>query len=95
MVRIGYERLAVTVALVLVVLAASQGSTSISTSMLVVAAGVVLVGAVLSAAVVVRELTVGSRARAHREAMSVMPEPRHPATAGLPQTRAPAEVFAA
>ena len=37
-----------------------------------------------------RELTVGSRARQHREALSAMPEPRHPDTAGRPRTRAPA-----
>ncbi|MHA6667690.1 hypothetical protein ACX3O0_02340 [Homoserinimonas sp. A447] len=56
----------------------------------------ILVAAALSArhaAVAVRslELTVGSRAREHREVLSVMPEPRHPNTAGRPRTRAPAQ----
>ncbi len=36
-----------------------------------------------------RELTVGARAHAHREAMSTLPAPAHPSTAGRPRTRAP------
>jgi len=36
------------------------------------------------------ELTIGSRARAHRQALGRMPAPQHPRTAGRPRTRAPA-----
>ena len=57
------------------------------------AAGIaaVAVAAAITMAVVpsTREMTVGSRAHAHREALSVMPAPQHPATAGRPRTRAP------
>jgi len=38
---------------------------------------------------------VGARARAHREAMSTLPAPAHPDTAGRPRTRAPAGVIPA
>ncbi|CAN5162233.1 hypothetical protein BH11ACT4_BH11ACT4_24750 [soil metagenome] len=37
------------------------------------------------------EVTVGARARAHREVLSGMPAPRHPATAGRPMARAPGQ----
>lgn len=36
------------------------------------------------------ELAIGSRARAHRQALGRMPAPQHPRTAGRPRTRAPA-----
>lgn len=63
--------------------------------LLVAGLAAIVVAAALSAryaAIAVRshELTVGSRARQHREALSVMPAPRHPDTAGRPRTRAPA-----
>ncbi len=66
------------------------------TALLAAGLATILVAAALSArhaAVAVRslELTVGSRAREHREALSAMPEPRHPNTAGRPRTRAPAQ----
>jgi len=41
------------------------------------------------------EITIGRRAREHREALSVMPSPQHPHTAGRPRTRAPARPLAA
>ena len=52
------------------------------------------VGAVLAAryaAVVIRsqEITVGDRARQHRQSLVGMPAPQHPDTAGRPRTRAP------
>ncbi len=95
MLRVAHERLAMLATLVIIALAISQGSPA----SLVVAgvAAVLLVAAVRGAAVVIGsiELTVGSRARAHREAMTGMPAPRHPSTAGLPLTRAPSLGFAA
>lgn len=89
MMRALYERLATAATVVIVALAVSQGAPP--TLAVAGVAAVLLVSAVLSAAVVVGslEVTVGSRARAHREAMTGMPEPRHPSTAGLPLTRAP------
>ncbi len=60
----------------------------------VAAAGisVLLAIAVLRVAVCVRrrvEVTVGARAQAHREVLSEIAAPRHPATAGRPLARAP------
>lgn len=83
--------MAMTLSLLAVVVAQPEPS-----GLLVAGLAAVVVAAALSAryaAVVVRsrELTVGSRAREHREALSVMPEPRHPDTAGRPRTRAPAQ----
>lgn len=54
--------------------------------------------AVLRAAVRVANphvVTVGARAREHREALSEMAAPRHPTTAGRPLARAPGFVAAA
>lgn len=58
-------------------------------------AAVLLIAAIATIVVAERELTVGSRARAHREALSGMPAPSHPTTAGRPRTRAPAGVIPA
>ena len=87
--------MAMTLSFLVLVVAQSQPS-----GLLVVGLATIVVAAALSArhaAVAIRslELTVGSRARAHREALSVMPEPRHPGTAGRPRTRAPAQSPAA
>ncbi len=38
-----------------------------------------------------RELTIGARARAHRQALGRSPAPQHPRTAGRPRPRAPAQ----
>jgi disulfide bond formation protein DsbB len=65
-------------------------------SMLVVGVAAALLVAVLATRVVgERELTVGARAHAHREAMSTLPAPAHPSTAGRPRTRAPSMVVPA
>jgi len=52
-----------------------------------------LLGALLARAVACaatsRQLTVGHRARAHREPVTSMIEPAHPLTAGRPLGRAP------
>ena len=93
--RILSEPLASLATMIVVALAVAQGQTS---SILVVGiTALVLVAAVRSAAVIIGslEIAVGSRARAHREVMTCMPEPRHPATAGLPLARAPSPGFAA
>lgn len=86
------QRLVMAMTLSFLVLVVAQSEPS---GLLVAGLASVVVAAALSAryaAVVVRsrELTVGSRAREHREALSAMPEPRHPDTAGRPRTRAPA-----
>jgi hypothetical protein len=86
------QRLVMAMTLSFLVLAFAQSEPS---GLLVAGLATVIVAAALSAryaavAVRSREITVGSRAREHREALSVMPEPRHPDTAGRPRTRAPA-----
>jgi hypothetical protein len=90
-----HARLAVLAAVLFVALSASATSPSnlalagvvvlLSLAVVRVAVGVVTAG----------EVTVGARARAHREALSEMPEPRHPATAGRPMARAPGMAAAA
>ena len=57
--------------------------------------GVVLVTVMASLVTGSRELTVGARAHAHREAMNSLPAPAHPSTAGRPRTRAPSMVVSA
>lgn len=42
-----------------------------------------------------REIRVGHRSRAHREAYSYLPEPSHPATPGRTRARAPGVVVPA
>lgn len=60
-------------------------------------ATVVLASAIAGALVVAhsRELTVGARAQARRQALYAVPEPSHPTTAGRPRTRAPSRVVSA
>lgn len=41
------------------------------------------------------ELTIGARSRQHREALSALPEPQHPRTAGRRRSRAPSQSPAA
>jgi hypothetical protein len=82
-----------TMTLSFLVLVAAQAEPS---GLLAAGLATIVVAAALSArhaAVAVRslELTVGSRAREHREALNAMPEPRHPNTAGRPRTRAPSQ----
>lgn len=93
--RILYEWLAVLAAVAIIALSISQG---VPQSLVVAGlAAAVLMSALRRAAVVIGslEVTVGARARAHREAMTGMPSPRHPSTAGLPLTRAPSQGLAA
>lgn len=80
-----------------VALAVAQSEPS---AMLFAGIAVVALAALLSArnaAVGIRspELTIGARARQHREALSVLPEPQHPHTAGRRRSRAPSQSAAA
>lgn len=58
-------------------------------------AAVILIAAIATLVVGARAITVGGRAHAHREALSSMPAPAHPTTAGRPRTRAPSIEVAA
>lgn len=77
------------VVLVAVLPSISAGSTA---GIALTGLSVLLAVAVLRVAVTVgspAEVTVGQRARAHREVLSEMAAPRHPSTAGRPMPRAP------
>lgn len=92
-----HQRMIVVSTALFVVLAIAQGG---PTSVLVASIAAVAVAGVVAvryAAVVTgsRELVVGERAHAHREALNVMPAPSHPSTAGRPLTRAPARLIPA
>ena len=74
-----------------VALLASQ-ATSTSTAVVSVAAAVLVVAIatrIIVGAVSHRTVTVGSRAREHRESLTFEPAPAHPRTAGRIRSRAP------
>ncbi|CAN5294549.1 hypothetical protein BH09ACT5_BH09ACT5_20950 [soil metagenome] len=85
--RILQERLTALMAVLFLALALTQAESpaAIIASVAVVALVAVMAGLVVGS----RELTVGSRARAHRDALTAQPAPAHPSTAGRPRTRAP------
>jgi len=90
------ERLMVIATVSFLALAVAQGDASL---VLVSGVATLVVVAVLSAryaAVSIRShsLTVGARAREHREALTSMPEPSHPDTAGRTRSRAPSRPIA-
>jgi hypothetical protein len=85
------HRLGLLLTALTMVLAVSQGTSQ--TALVATIAAVALAGvlAVRGAALVTgsRTITVGSRARAHREELTSAPAPSHPSTEGRPRTRAP------
>lgn len=88
-----YGRIVVAMAMLFVAFALAQGG---PTSLLVTSIAAVAIASIVAvrcAATVFgsREMVVGDRAHAHREALSVMPAPSHPCTAGRPRTRAPSQ----
>lgn len=75
----------------LVVMLAGSDPSSVAFAGLAAIAVAALVGArYAGVALRARHLTVGARAREHRESLREMPAPGHPDTAGRPRTRAPA-----
>src|SRR5690606_1013558 len=89
-----HARLVMLAAVLFVALAVSQAASPALT--VVAIAAVLLLAATVVPVATAKTLTVGARARAHKEALAEMAEPRHPSTAGLPLTRAPSRVvFAA
>jgi len=78
-----------TVSVVVLSIAQAEPSTLVFAGIAALAVGAVL--AARYAAVVIRsqEITVGDRAREHRQSLIGMPAPQHPDTAGRPRTRAP------
>jgi hypothetical protein len=90
-----------TVSFVAIAVAQSQLQAQTQPASLIVAGiAVVALAALVSAryasvAVGAREISVGARARQHRERLIGQPEPQHPQTAGRPRTRAPSRGTAA
>jgi hypothetical protein len=85
-VRILVERLAALAAILFVALALGSEPTVV---VIGVAAALLITAAMALLVTGAREMTVGARAHAHREALSTLPAPAHPSTAGRPRTRAP------
>ena len=83
--RILQERLIALTAVLFLALALSTQPTAVVASI----AAVLIIAAVAALVTGSRELTVGSRAHAHRDALTTQPSPAHPSTAGRPRTRAP------
>jgi hypothetical protein len=86
-----HERMITALTVLFVAFAAAQVA---QTSLLVTSIAAIAIAALLAvryAATVIgsRELAIGHRAHAHREALSALPAPSHPCTAGRPRTRAP------
>jgi hypothetical protein len=61
----------------------------------VIAIGVLLAVRVTTGVSGARELTVGARARQHRQQLGALPEPQHPDTDGRSRSRAPSRVVPA
>ena len=83
--RILQERLVAVAAVLFLELALTTEPAAIAASV----AAVLIVAMVAALVTGSRELTVGSRAHAHRDALTTQPSPAHPSTAGRPRTRAP------
>lgn len=77
---------------VVVALVASQAATASTVAVSVAATLLVVALAAVAGTVGARVVTVGSRAREHRESLTSMPEPAHPDTAGRTRARAPSVV---
>jgi len=85
-----YERLVVILTAVVVALSISGGEPLVALAAVAgVAIAAVLIARHSTDALRSRELTVGARARQHRESLAWMPAPQHPNTAGRPRPRAP------
>lgn len=88
------ERLVMLMTVTFLVLAVAQSAepSSLLLAGVVAAAAAMLLLAHYSAVTVARQsITVGGRAREHRESLSEVPAPQHPDTAGRPRTRAPSQ----
>lgn len=82
--------MALTLSFLVVACAQAEPSTLLGAAVAVLAIAALLGVRQAALAVVGHEITVGNRAREHRDALSVTPSPQHPDTAGRPRSRAPA-----
>lgn len=84
-----------TIAFVALAVAQSASGASIAIGVAIVAVGVLLGARNASRSIHGREITVGGRARAHKESLAGMASPRHPGTPGRPLSRAPGRALSA
>ena len=89
------ERLAVLLGLAFVVLVTADSATTLVATIGAVALAAILASRYAAISIRSHSITVGSRAREHRESFSSIPEPSHPATPGRTRSRAPAQSLAA
>jgi hypothetical protein len=91
------ERLVMVMTLAL--LAASitqlQSASGLAAGVAVLAVGMLLAARYSGGGLRSRVVTIGHRARQHRQSLSGMPAPRHPATPGRTRSRAPSRGLAA
>ncbi|MCU1579055.1 MAG: hypothetical protein JWP19_1259 [Rhodoglobus sp.] len=91
------ERLVMAMTLALLAASITQpGSASVLASgVAVLAVGMLLAARYSGGGFRSRVVTIGHRARQHRQSLSGMPAPRHPATPGRTRSRAPSRGLAA
>ncbi|AWB89562.1 hypothetical protein [Homoserinimonas hongtaonis] len=82
--------MALTLSFLVVACAQVEPSALIVAAVAAVAISALLGSRQAALALVGHEITIGNRAREHRDALSVTPSPQHPDTAGRTRSRAPA-----
>lgn len=91
-----HERLTLVASALFVAFAVSSGSVQlVALGVAAVAIATVLSSRAGTLAAAPALISVGSRARDHRQQLSMQPAPSHPTTAGRPLGRAPARPIAA
>jgi hypothetical protein len=84
-----------TVSFLVLSVAQTEPTTAVFAGIAAIALCAVLAARYAAVVIRSREITVGQRARQHRQSLVGMPEPQHPDTDGRPRTRAPSRVTAA
>jgi hypothetical protein len=84
-----------TVSFLVLSVAQTEPTSAVFAGIAAIALCAVLVARYAAVVIRSREITVGQRARQHRQSLVGMPEPQHPDTDGRPRTRAPSRVTAA
>jgi hypothetical protein len=78
-----------TISFVVLAVAQAEPSSLLVAGVAVLAASALLSARYLAVTIIALRIMVGSRSREHRESLTRIPAPSHPATAGRPQPRAP------
>ena len=83
-----------TVSFVVLAVAQAEPSTLLVAGLAAVTITALLSARYLAVLITSRVLRIGHRSRAHKDALSVMPAPQHPDTAGKTRSRAPTRSMA-